>query len=48
MSDLAENHRRIELIEDEQARDPRYKLTEDGKLVPHRPDDQDFELNFQE
>lgn len=45
MTDSTDHHR---LIEEEQPRDPRYKLTEDGKLIPRRPDDQEFELNFQE
>lgn len=43
MSDSTDHHR---LIEEEQPKDPRYRLTEEGKLIPHRPDDQEFELNF--
>jgi hypothetical protein len=31
---------------EEAGADPRYDITEDGKLVPHSPDNQDFDLQF--
>jgi hypothetical protein len=31
---------------EEAARDPRYDVTDDGQLVPHRDDEQEFTLEF--
>jgi hypothetical protein len=46
MTDSTDHHHH--LIEEEQAKDPRYNVTEDGKLVPNSSENREIEMDFDE